>query len=100
MELLILKTAKDIAEQQERDSKVTYFILTLNKNYGVLKVYVVLKVEVNADAVFGEDLPKQKILGVWKGEEHLKPEVEALASMSLDNSRRYEIVIEEWEVKE
>ena len=65
----------------------------------VLKVYVVLKVEVNADAVFGDDLPKQEILEVWKGEEHLKPKVEALASMFLDNSRRYEIVIEEWEVK-
>jgi hypothetical protein len=65
-----------------------------------LKVYVVLKVEVNADAVFGEDLPKQEILEVWKGEEHLKPKVETLASMFLDNSRRYEIVIEEWEVKE
>ena len=65
-----------------------------------MKVYVVLKVEVNADAVFGEDLPKQEILEVWKGEEHLKPKVEPLASMFLDNSRRYEIVIEEWEVKE
>ena len=65
-----------------------------------MKVYVVLKVEVNADAVFGEDLPKQEILEVWKAEEHLKPKVEALASMFLDNSRRYEIVIEEWEVKE
>lgn len=65
-----------------------------------MKVYVVLKVEVNADAVFGEDLPKQEILEVWKGEEHLKPKVEELASMFLDNSRRYEIVIEEWEVKE
>jgi hypothetical protein len=65
-----------------------------------LKVYVVLKVEVNADAVFGEDLPKQEILEVWKGKEHLKPKVEALASIFLDNSRRYEIVIEEWEVKE
>ena len=65
-----------------------------------MKVYVVLKVEVNADAVFGEDLPKQEILEVWKGEEHLKPKVEALTSMFLDNSRRYEIVIEEWEVKE
>ena len=54
----------------------------------------------NADAVFGEDLPKQEILEVWKGEEQLKPKVEALASMFLDNSRRYEIVIEEWEVKE
>jgi hypothetical protein len=64
-----------------------------------LKVYVVLKVEVNANAVFGEDLPKQEILEVWKGEEHLKPKVETLASMFLDNSR-YEIVIEEWEVKE
>jgi hypothetical protein len=65
-----------------------------------LKVYVVLKVEVNAAAVFGEDLPKQEILEVWKGEEHLKPKVEELASTFLDNSRRYEIVIEEWEVKE
>ena len=54
----------------------------------------------NAAAVFGEDLPKQEILEVWKGEEHLKPKVEALASTFLDNSRRYEIVIEEWEVKE
>lgn len=45
-------------------------------------------------------LPKQEILEVWKGEEHLKPKVETLASMFLDNSRRYEIVIEEWEVKE
>jgi hypothetical protein len=69
-------------------------------NRAVLKVYVVLKVEVNAAAVFGEDLPKQEILEVWKGEEHLKPKVEALVSIFLDNSRRYEIVIEEWEVKE
>jgi hypothetical protein len=45
-------------------------------------------------------LPKQEILEVWKGEENLKPKVETLASMFLDNSRRYEIVIEEWEVKE
>ena len=70
------------------------------KGHACMKVYVVLKVEVNAAAVFGEDLPKQEILEVWKGEEHLKLKVEALASTFLDNSRRYEIVIEEWEVKE
>jgi phosphoribosylformylglycinamidine (FGAM) synthase PurS component len=65
-----------------------------------LKVYIVLKVEVNAESIFGQDIPKQQILEVWKGDETLKAKIEEMAGKFLDNPEKYEIVIEEWEVKE
>lgn len=65
-----------------------------------MKVYIVLKVEVNAESIFGQDIPKQQILEVWKGDETLKARIEEIAGKFLDNSEKYEIVIEEWEVKE
>lgn len=65
-----------------------------------MKVYIVLKVEVNAESIFGQDIPKQQILEVWKGDDTLKAKIEEMAGKFLDNSEKYEIVIEEWEVKE